>query len=138
MTARSPSAADAASLAATEARLRALLVPFRDRLETGTIYNLEVLRRPGVKAHNWFAGVQPVDGAVKLDFLPMHAQPDLLDGLSPALRRCKTGASVLRFTTLDDALAGEVAVLLARGFDAYMAGAHNAEGTGQGGGAGDG
>lgn len=128
-------APDPAVLAAVEARLRAILDPYRDRLETGTIYNLEVLRRPGAKAHDWFAGVQPVDGAVKLNFLPMHAHPDLLDGIPPALRKCRTGASVLRFRTLDDALAGEVAALLARGFDAYMAGAYDSAGAADPGGA---
>ncbi len=129
---RAASATDAASLAAVEARLRALLDRYRDRLESGTIYILEVLRRPGVKAHDWFAGVQRVDGAVKLNFLPMHAYPELLEDISPALRKCKTGASVFRFTTLDVALAAEVEALLARGFAAYMSGAREPANAGAG------
>ena len=36
-------------LAAVEARLRAILEPYRDRLEEGQIYGVSVLRRPGVK-----------------------------------------------------------------------------------------
>ena len=107
---------------ATEARLWALLAPYREQLATGTIYGIEVLRRPGAKAHDWFAGVQPVAGAVKLNFLPMHAHPELLDGISPALRRCKTGATVFRFRSLDDEVAAEVEALLAQGFEVYTGG----------------
>lgn len=112
------------TLAIVEARLRAILAPYGQRLETGTIYGIEVLRRPGARSHDWFAGVQRVDGAVKLNFLPMHAHPELLDGISPALRRCKTGASVFRFTSLDDALVAEVAGVLRRGFAVYAGGDH--------------
>jgi hypothetical protein len=109
-------------LAAVEARLRAILDPYRDRLEEGGIYGVPMLRRPGAKAHDWFAGVQAADGYVKLNFLPMHGHPELLEGISPALRKRKTGASVFRFTEADEALFAEVEALLARGFDAYMRG----------------
>ncbi len=109
-------------LAAVEARLRAILAPYRGRLEEATIYGLPVLRRPGAKAHDWFAGMQPVAGAVKLNFLPMHAHPELLAGISPSLARCRTGASVFRFATLDEAAASELEALVARGFELYTAG----------------
>jgi hypothetical protein len=109
-------------LAAVEARLRAILEPYRDRLEEGTIYVVPMLRRPGAKAHDWFAGVQMADGYVKLNFLPMHGHPELLEGISPALRKRKTGASVFRFTEVDDALFAEIEALLGRGFETYMGG----------------
>lgn len=102
--------------------MRAILAPYGERLETGTIYGIEVLRRPGARSHAWFAGVQLVEGAVKLNFLPMHAHPELLDGISPALRRSKTGATVFRFTSLDDEVAAEVEALLAQGFEVYTGG----------------
>ena len=107
-------------LAAVEARLRAILEPYRDRLERGTIYGVVTLRRPGAKAHDWFAGVQMANGYVKLNFLPMHEHPELLDGVSPALRKRKTGASLFRFTSVDEGLFAEVEALLARGFEVYM------------------
>ncbi|HEX5588810.1 MAG TPA: hypothetical protein VFX65_00780 [Candidatus Limnocylindrales bacterium] len=109
-------------LAAVEARLRALLEPYRSRLEEGAIYGIPMLRRPGAKAHDWFAGVQRAEGYVKLNFLPMHGHPELLEGLSAALRKRKTGASVFRFTDVDEALFEELEGLLARGFDVYMSG----------------
>lgn len=112
-----------AKLDAVEAELRAILVPYEDELETAEIYGMEVLRRPGAKAHDWFAGVQQTGGAVKLNFLPMHGHPELLEGCSAALLRRRTGASVLKFTDLDDALVADLEALVARGFAAYMAAA---------------
>jgi 7-keto-8-aminopelargonate synthetase-like enzyme len=113
-------AAGPAPLAAVEARLRAILEPYRDRLDEGTIYGIATLRRPGAKAHDWFAGVQLANGYVKLNFLPMHEHPELLAGVSPALRKRKTGASVFRFTDLDDELAAEVEALVARAYPIYV------------------
>ena len=89
-------------LTAVELRLRDILERFREHLVEDTIYGMPVLRRKGAKKHDWFAGVQPVDGAVKFNFLPMHEHPELLDDVSPGLRKHKTGASVLRFTEIDE------------------------------------
>ena len=107
-------------LKAVELRLRAVLDRYREHLVEDTIYSMPVLRRKGAKKHDWFAGVQPVDGAVKFNFLPMHENPELLDGISAGLRRHKTGASVFRFTQIDENLAGELAMVVAKGFLEYM------------------
>ena len=56
----------AEDLAAIEARLRAILAPYEDRLETATIYGIPTLRRPGAKAHDWFAFVKPASKHVGL------------------------------------------------------------------------
>lgn len=109
-------------LEAVQARLEALLDPYRDRLETFEIYGVPMLRRPGAKAHDWFAGVNRGNGVVRFSFLPMHAHPELLDGLSPAVLKRKTGASLFAFSSVDDATATELAGLLARGFDVYWPG----------------
>jgi hypothetical protein len=111
--------ADEAELAATEARLQGLLDPYRDRLEAFEIYGSPVLRRPGANAHQWFAGVNRGKGVVRFSFLPMYAHPELLDGMSPAVLKRKTGASLFTFTTVDDATTEELAALLKRGFDVY-------------------
>jgi hypothetical protein len=110
------------ALAATEARLQALLDPYRDRLEAFEIYGVPMLRRPGAKAHDWFAGVNRGNGVVRFSFLPMHAHPELLDGLSPVVRKRKTGASLFTFKTVDDATVEELAALLSRGFEVYWPG----------------
>ncbi len=107
-------------LTAVALRLRAILDPYRKHLVEDTIYKMPVLRRKGAKKHDWFAGVQPVDGAVKFNFLPMHEHPELLDDIPEGLRRRKTGASVFRFTEIDELVAGALESLVGRGFLAYM------------------
>src|SRR5262245_65086811 len=114
-----PVAPAAGRLGATQARLAALLDPYRDRLEAFEIYGVPMLRRPGAKAHDWFAGVNRGNGVVRFSFLPMHAHPELLDGLSASVRKRKTGASLFTFTSVDDATAAELEALLARGFEVY-------------------
>ena len=113
------SAATREGLAAAEARLQALLDPYRGRLELFEIYGVPMLRQPGAKAHDWFAGVNRGNGVVRFSFLPMHAHPELLDAMSPDVLKRKRGASLFAFTAVDDATAEELAALLARGFDVY-------------------
>jgi hypothetical protein len=108
-------------LAAVEARLQKLLDPYRDRLEAFEIYGVPMLRRPGAKAHDWFAGVNLGTGVVRFSFLPMHAHPELLDDLSPEVRKRKTGASLFTFKSVDDGTIRELEQLLDRGFAIYMA-----------------
>jgi hypothetical protein len=104
------------------ARLEAILDPYRDRLEAYELYGAPYLRRPGATAHDWFAGVsEGKPGVVRFFLLPMHHHPDLLEGLSPELRKRKTGASLFSFTTLDDDELAELQGLVARAFDRYMA-----------------
>jgi hypothetical protein len=57
---------------------------------------------------------------VKFNFLPMHGHAELLDGISEELRRHKTGASVFRFTQIDENLAKELETVVAKGFLEYM------------------
>lgn len=105
-----------------EAELRALLVPYEDELDTAEIYGMEVLRRPGAKAHDWFAGVRRTGPLVKFNYLPMHAHPELLEGVSAGLVSRRAGASFFRLGEGDEALLDELDQLVARGFAVYMAG----------------
>jgi hypothetical protein len=108
--------------AALEASLQAVLDPYRDRLEAFELYGAPFLRRPGAKAHDWFAGVSPGPKGMRFFLLPMHADPELLDGLSPAVRKRKTGASLFTFATIDDAALADLRALVARAFQVYMPG----------------
>jgi hypothetical protein len=110
----------AADLAALEARLQGILDPYRDRLEPFEIYGMPMLRRPGARAHDWFAGVRSGFGAVKFSLLPMHAHPEVLEGVSPGLLKRKTGASVFMFRPGDDDLVPELECVVARAFATYM------------------
>jgi hypothetical protein len=103
---------DAADL---EAWLRALLVPYEGVLEAGQLYGIHVLHRPGARAHDWFAGVRPGKGTAKL-----KSNPELLDGLSPALMKRRSGDALFTLRPGDDALLPELEQLVARAFDVYM------------------
>jgi hypothetical protein len=115
-------AATEADLAATQARLEALLAPYRDRLEAFEIYGVPKLRRPGAKAHDWFAGVNRGNGVVRFSFLPMHEHPELLEGVAPSVLKRKTVASLFAFSAVDDETVAELEALLARGLDVYWPG----------------
>ncbi|HEY7736066.1 MAG TPA: hypothetical protein VH813_04670 [Candidatus Limnocylindrales bacterium] len=108
------------SLEAVEARLDRILDPYRGELEEFEIYGVPMLRRPGAHKHDWFAGVQRTDRAVKFNFLPMHGQPELLEGTSAALLKRRTGASVFKFTAIEEPLLDELESLVRRGFDSYL------------------
>ena len=109
-----------ADLADVEARLTRILDPYRDRLETASIYNIPTLRRPGAKAHDWFAFVKPASKHVSFFLLPIVTWPDLLDGCSDALMRRHQAKSAFTFTSLDEPLIVELEALVARAFDRYV------------------
>lgn len=102
------------------AELRALLVPYEDVLEPAEIYGIEVLHRPGARAHDWFAGVRPGKGTAKLMLLPIKSSPELLEGISPALRKRVSGDALFTLKPGDDALLPELAQVVAKAFDAYV------------------
>ena len=108
-------------LAGLRARLEAVLDPYRDRLEAFELYGAPYLRRPGAKAHDWFAGVSDGTGVVRFFLLPMHSHPELLDGVSDTLRKRKTGASLFAFKSIDDEVLADLEALVSRAFDRYMA-----------------
>lgn len=107
-------------LPALQTRLEAILDPYRDRLEAFELYGAPYLRRPGAKAHDWFAGVSEGKGVIRFFLLPMHAHPEVLEGISPELRKRKSGASVFSFKTLDEPTQAELEALVARAFETYM------------------
>lgn len=102
------------------AELRALLVPYEDTLEASELYGIEVLHRPGARAHDWFAGVRPGKGTAKLMLLPIKVYPELIEDLSPALRRRLSGDALFTFKPGDEVLLPELEALVRRCFDAYM------------------
>ena len=109
----------AEELAAIEARLRSILVPYESRLETASIYNIPTLRKPGAKAHDWFAFVKAEPRHVSFYLLPMLNHPSVLDGASPALLKRRTGKSMFRFSSVDEAVFQELEGVVAKAYEAY-------------------
>ena len=112
-------APSAEELAAIEARLRSILVPYESRLETASIYNIPTLRKAGAKAHDWFAFVKAEPKHVSFYLLPMLTYPSVLDGASPALLKRRAGKSMFRFTAVDEPLFVELEAVVARAYEAY-------------------
>ena len=103
-----------------EAELRALLVPYEDVLVGEELYGIEVLHRRGSKMHDWFAGVRPGKGTAKLMLLPIKGHPELLEALSPVLRKRLSGDALFTLKAGDEALLPELEQVVARAFDVYV------------------
>jgi hypothetical protein len=109
-----------ADLAPVEARLRAIVDAYRDRLVVGSVYGLETLTRPDAKAHDFFAFVKPGASYVSLYLKPVYTWPDLLDDISPALRKRLQGSrTAFSFAAVDESLLAELATLVERAFGRY-------------------
>jgi hypothetical protein len=110
-----------ADLAPVEARLRAIVGAYGDRLERGSVYGLETLTRPSAKAHDWFAFVKPGASYVSLYLKPIYTWPDLLDHVSPALRKRLQGSrTAFSFAVVDEPLLAELEALVERAFRRYV------------------
>lgn len=103
-----------------ESEVRAILVRYEDVLEASEVNGMEVLRRPGAKSHEGFAGVRQKGGTVQVMVVPMHAHRELVEGLSPELQGRMAGPSMLVLRQGDDRLLTEVEELVQRAFDAYV------------------
>jgi hypothetical protein len=103
-----------------EAELRAVLLAYEDVLEASEVNGMEVLRRPGAKPHEAFAGVRQKRGTVQLILMPMHSHPELCEGLSPDLSARRAGPSMLALREGDEGLIEEIERLVQRSFDAYV------------------
>lgn len=111
---------DPADLPAVEARLRVILERYGDRLEAGHVSGLDTLNRPGGGAHDFFAGVKTGARHVSLDLKPVSTWPQLLGGVSPALRKRMQGKSCFNFAVVDEGLLAELEALVERAFTAYQ------------------
>ncbi len=108
-----------AQFAPVEARLRRILDTYRDRLEPNPLYGVDTLRRKDGKAHDYFAGIRTGKRYVSFYLMPVYARPQLLDDISLALRKRMQGKACFNFSTVDEALMGELEGLTRRGYDFY-------------------
>ena len=108
-------------LQSIEARIWAMLEPYRGRLEPATIYGIPSLRWPGSKAHDYFAAVKTGKSAVSLYLLVADTFPEALEGTSPELLKRRSGKATFNFPRLDDDVARDLEQLIARLFERYEA-----------------
>lgn len=105
--------------------LRALLRAHAERLvvlvdEPGN-YSLGVpwVREDGYEG--WFGGVKTGKRYVSYHLMPVYANPALLDGVSPELRKRMQGKSCFNFTRIAPELVDELGELTRRGLEHFAA-----------------
>jgi hypothetical protein len=105
-----------ADLMAVDARLRAILAPYRDRLSVREDASGLVLEQPGHEGRPWgfVAGTRVGKRYVSFYLMPVYGRPELLDVVSPALRRRMHGKSCFNLAAVDEPLLAELDALTAR------------------------
>jgi len=107
-------------------RLRSILQPFEKRLtvtaDTTEGYSLDTpFASEKYQKPLFFGAAQMKKNYVSFYLMPVYIYPDLLNGMSPELRKRMQGKSCFNFSKLDEALLAELAMLTQTGFDHYVA-----------------
>lgn len=119
-----PSSTSPADLPAVYAALKAVLEPYASASlsahETATTYELIGPPTPASQKKDvWFGAVRLGKRYTSYHLMPVYAYPDLLDGLSPALKKRMQGKSCFNFTRAEAALLAELAELTRRGHERF-------------------
>ncbi|MCR6627685.1 hypothetical protein [Pseudoxanthomonas mexicana] len=105
--------------------LRGLLLPYRSELEVihddpGNFY-ANCLRPGATGKAQFFAAVKTSGRKHLFHFMPVYDFPELLDNISPDLRRRMQGKSCFNFDKLDPILLEELAGIIVSGTQRYRA-----------------
>ena len=98
-------------------RLRAVLAPHRDRMYVSSDGpDGMTLELPGYQDTPWgfAAGVRLGKRYVSYYLMGVYGAPELIDGMSPGLRRRMQGKSCFNFTRIDEPLFAELGALTER------------------------
>ena len=101
-------------------RLAAIFAPYRSSLiakadELGDL-SLETLPSTAYPSGLFFGAVKIGKRYVSFHLMPVYVHPDLLDEVSPELRKRMQGKSCFNFTRADDGLFAELEALTAAGY----------------------
>jgi hypothetical protein len=103
--------------------LRGIMLPYAESLvrvtdTSGHLYldTTHVLKN---RKPLFFGAVQVKKGGVAYHLMPLYTHPQLLDGVSPALKKKMNGKSCFTFGAPDAALFKELAALTRAGFREY-------------------
>ena len=106
--------------AQTFLKLKAILSPYAKKLivvhDTDTNYYLDTKFVMKNKRRLFFGGVRVGKAYVSYHLMPVYAFRELVDGLSPELRKHMQGKSCFNFKTVDQKLFKELAALTKIGF----------------------
>jgi len=114
------------ALTETFLRLRKILEPYAKYMvvkhDGPGIYYLESAPVPKYGTEVFFGAVQMQKRQVSFHLLPVHVFPEMLETISPALKRRLRGTSRFAFTTIDAATLRELTALTKRGYQGYRRG----------------
>src|SRR4051812_48889602 len=99
-----------ADFPAVEARLRRILEPYRASLVTGEDRpgGLTLVRTGNGRPEDFVAGIRVGKSYVSYYLMSVYERPQLLDTISPELRKRMQGKSCFNFTRVDEALMAEL------------------------------
>lgn len=101
-------------------QLRAILQPFTSdltlKVNTDDNYYLAASHSPRWRAEVMFASVQIKKNYVSFYLMPVYMYPELLDNMSPRLKKRMHGKSCFNFTKVETDLLTELTELTARSF----------------------
>lgn len=105
--------------------LRAVMAPYAAKLDAkkddpSELY-LDTRHLQKNKKPLFFGAVQVKKSFVSFHLMPVYLKPELLDGLSPALKGRMQGKSCFNFAEIDKPLFKELAALTKAGFASYKA-----------------
>jgi hypothetical protein len=103
--------------------LKAMLEPYAPQLhattDTETVYMLDGEYVAEFKRAMPFGGVQVRRDYVSFHLLPVYSHPELLSGISDALRKRMHGKSCFNFIRPESELFVELSALIDKGFELY-------------------
>ncbi|MCL4295436.1 MAG: hypothetical protein KJ077_06900 [Anaerolineae bacterium] len=101
-------------------RLKTILQPYESALvlkaDGPANYYLDTPYAPKYGKELFFGAVQIKKNYVSYHLMPVYMYPDLLEGISPELKKRMQGKSCFNFKTVDDAQVEELALLTKQGF----------------------
>ena len=110
---------------AVHARLRRIVEKYNGRGLSPNADNSQNYLLTGPKTETslgrevWFGGVQTKKNYVSFHLMPVYAFPELLDGISPELKKRMQGKSCFNFRTVDENLFTELEELVEAGYQRF-------------------
>ena len=110
---------------AVQARLRAIMQKYQgsclqanpDKPDNYVLIGPPTERSMGKEV--WFGAVRTGKSYVSYHLMPVYAFPELLEGISPALKKRMQGKSCFNFKQVDEKLFRELAELTAKGYNRF-------------------
>jgi len=104
--------------------LKSILKPYARKLtvkaDTGEVYYLDAAYSEKYNKELFFASTQIKKNYVSFYLMPVYMYPDLLNDLSPALKKHMQGKSCFNFKQVEKSLFAELKQLTKQGFERML------------------